>query len=362
MDNISSENNALALSEQESQLAVMLDGLAATGLQCRDMGNTFKKALLSARCMEEFRKALTPAVMKPIMALQGSPIGFRTDKDKQGGYPEEVVKVALISAAMMGLMPVGNQFNIISDRAYVTKEGVQFLLSGISGLLYDVDLDVPRMSNGNALVHARVVWSINGGEKLSFEKDYPVRVNAGQGADAVLGKAMRKACVGLYNKITKANLADGDASDEVPMKDVTPRWSGDAARERAAQMAGSGLSAAVPPAAQRRQEPRQEVYPPSRPAAGRVVDVEPRLPEEDGIPGIAPDEEEQQAAALDWMLRVLRDSGKSWQDVYRVMKANGWRRPEDGAPKSEMGAFSLWLFRDRDARKALEMHGFILGK
>lgn len=356
----------LTLSAEDKELSAALDGLAKTGLMCRDMEASFSKTILSARCMAKFKAALTDDVMDPIMSLQGSPIGFRTDKDKEGGYPLTVVREVIIAAAMMGLMPVGNMFNIIAGRLYVTKEGFMFLLSGIEGLVYDVEFGLPKQSQGGSVVHAHVVWSIKGGEKKSMDWDIPIRVNAGQGADAVLGKAMRKACAKLYNKITNSTLSDADVTeDEGAMKDVTPRWSGDVARERrAGAAAGSGLSAAVPPARPSRVVDA-EVMPEELPAMdGRALRAHSHaevdgLPEADGYP---PDLEEQQAAALDWMLRVLRDSGKSWQDVYNVMKANGWSRPADGAPRSEMGAFSLWLFRDSDARKSLEMYGFILGK
>lgn len=210
------------LDKDELALAETLDKLSATGLACRDMANNFTKALLSARCIKEFKVALTPKVMGPIMALQGSPLGFRTDKDSSGGYGENVVKEALIAAAMLGLMPVGNQFNIIGSRFYVTKEGFLFLLGNMPGLKYDVDLGVPKSSNGGAIVHAAISWTLNGGETQRKELEIPVRVNNGMGADAVLGKAMRKACCRLYNMLTNSTLSDADVADEAPMRNVTP--------------------------------------------------------------------------------------------------------------------------------------------
>lgn len=351
------ENNMLALTQEEMQMAAALDALSATGLACRDMKNNFTKVVLSARCVQEFKRALTPAVMQPIMALQGSPLGFRTDKDKEGGYPEAVVKEVIIAAAMLGLMPVGNQFNIIGARFYITKEGFMFLLGNIAGLRYDVDLAVPKQSNGGAVVHAHIVWSLHGGEEQCMDAEIPVRVNNGMGADAVLGKAMRKACCRLYNKLTNSTLSDGDVTEDAPMKDVTPRWSGEVVRERmaAAAPAKVGMAAAVPPAPAVAAVPvvDAEAVPSPLPAAVR-------LPDEDGIPGVAPDEEEQQAAALEWMRSTMADSGKSWRDVYRAMEERGWQHPVYGAPKEEMGAFSLWVFRDRAAREQLQQHGFVL--
>ena len=46
----------------------------------------------------------------------------------------------------------------------------------------------------------------------------PIRVNKGMGADAVLGKATRKAYAWLLEKISGTNVADGEASDMVDLR------------------------------------------------------------------------------------------------------------------------------------------------
>lgn len=350
----------LTLSAEDKELSAALDGLAKTGLMCRDMEASFSKTILSARCMAKFKAALTDDVMDPIMSLQGSPIGFRTDKDKEGGYPLTVVREVIIAAAMMGLMPVGNMFNIIAGRLYVTKEGFMFLLSGIEGLVYDVEFGLPKQSQGGSVVHAHVVWSIKDGEKKSMDWDIPIRVNAGQGADAVLGKAMRKACAKLYNKITNSTLSDADVTeDEGAMKDVTPRWSGDVARERrAGAAAGSGLSAAVPPA---------------RPS--RVVDAEVMPDAESGEEAAHDyaadaDEEQQEQAAFAWLNAAVHASGATWTRVYKVMDelreqhpdSGAPKHPDVGAPKQDLAKFALLVFRSKEAREALVQSGFVFEK
>lgn len=351
-EDTNNENNLLALNEQETQLATTLDRLSASGIACRDMKHNFSKVMLSARCMQELREALTPQMMKPIMALQGSPLGFRTDKDKMGGYGENIVKEAVIAAAMLGLMPIGNQFNIIADRPYWTKEGFMYLLSQINGLVYDVDFGLPKASNGGSVVHTKVVWSINGGEQKCMEWDIPIRVNAGQGADAVLGKAMRKACAKLYNKVTNSTLSDADVTEDEP-RNVTPmRWSGDKVQNAAAPMRAS--------------VPSMKPSVPADVPNDKVVDaevVDDTQQATDAAPVYADgDEEQQEQAAFIWLNGSVKSSGATWTKVYKVMDALGFNHPGVGAAKPELAKFSLWVFRTPEAREALEQSGFVFEK
>ncbi|MFK5282891.1 hypothetical protein ACI3PL_25325, partial [Lacticaseibacillus paracasei] len=80
------------------------------------------------------------------MALQGNRLGFKTDKDKSGGYPESVVKNCLIEAVLLGIQPTGNQFNIIAGNMYPTKEGCGYLLNNFKGLSYNLVCSLPRIN------------------------------------------------------------------------------------------------------------------------------------------------------------------------------------------------------------------------
>lgn len=216
----------IKLSASESKLAETLDNLTQSGLACADMTNSFAKAFTVARCVSELKQALSPQVMQPIMDLQGTPLGFRTDRDKNGGYDLNTVKEVLIEAAMAGLMPCGNQFNIIGGRMYPTKEGFTYLLAQVPNLSYTINQGVPVNKNGGAIVHTEILWSR---EATGFSKpcrkvlDIPVRVNNGMGVDAILGKADRKAKCWLYNNVTGRTLNDGEVEDGGNMRNVTPR-------------------------------------------------------------------------------------------------------------------------------------------
>lgn len=217
--------NEITLTAAESKLADTLDKLTESGLACSNMTNNFTKAFTVARCVSQLKQALTPAVMEPIMELQSSPLGFRTDRDTKGGYDLATVKEVLIEAVMAGLMPCGNQFNIIGGRMYPTKEGFTYLLGQIADLSYTINQGVPVSKNGGAIVHTEILWSrdVTGASRPCKKVlDIPVRVNNGMGVDAILGKADRKAKCWLYNNLTGKTLNDGEVEYDGNMRNVTP--------------------------------------------------------------------------------------------------------------------------------------------
>jgi hypothetical protein len=209
----STETKKNLLPEKQQDVAKILNNnvLAVIG---NDNLIGFEKAYQIANATLELKKLLTPEYMKPIMALQGNRLGFKTDKDDKGGYREEEVKNCLIEAVLTGVQPHSNQFNIIAGNMYVTKEGFGHLLSNIKGLKYKMIPSLPRINaeKSSAAVLMKIKWSMNGVEKED-ELDIPVRMNQYMGTDAVLGKATRKARAWLFNTISGTEVADGDAVD-----------------------------------------------------------------------------------------------------------------------------------------------------
>jgi len=178
----------------------------------------FERAFLLAEAIAKLKELLTAEVMKPIMELQGNRLGFKTDKDvaqgggKGPGYPMEIVRNCLIEAVLFGLQPTGNQFNIIGGNMYATKEGCGHLLSKIPGLTWNVSPQLPRIKDGSAAAMMEIEWTY-GGEKGVKNIDFAIKVNQYRGADAVLGKATRKARKWLFDKITGMELPEGDIQD-----------------------------------------------------------------------------------------------------------------------------------------------------
>lgn len=195
-----------------------------------------KKMFRLADAMNSLDNALTTDVLKPIMKLQGSRVGFRTDKDKDGGYPEKVVKEVVKEAILYGAYMTGNEVNIIAGGMYATKEHFMRKVSEIPGLTdLETAIGTPKIENNEAKVRCSAKWKMNGIEQtLGFEDKMPcvftVRVYDRPGgqsvaADQAIGKATRKLYKRIYELATgsKVFIPDGDAADaarEVPAKVV----------------------------------------------------------------------------------------------------------------------------------------------
>lgn len=179
----------------------------------------FHKAFLMASGIEQLRALLTPEYMAPIMKLQGSKLGFRTDKDivdyKPGpGYSMDIVKNCVIEAVLNGLQVTGNQFNIIAGNMYPTKEGIGYVLNNFKGLSYQVICGLPRMNNEgtSAAVEVSIKWNLNGDDNEAVVP-IPIRVNKAMGIDAIIGKATRKGRAWLLSRITGSEVTDGEVED-----------------------------------------------------------------------------------------------------------------------------------------------------
>jgi len=205
----------------KTEIVKKLESFIDKSRKVNDM-NGFEKAFALADAFKELNSALTTDLVKPIYELQGSKLGFRTDKDSGQGYTVEVVKRCLIEAVLTGVQPVNNQFNIIAGNCYITKEGFGYLLKNYSGLKWEIIPMLPRINEEkkSAAITMQIKWSINGGEENERNIDFPIKLNNFMGTDAVIGKATRKARAWLYNNITDNEIADGDVQD-VNAQDVT---------------------------------------------------------------------------------------------------------------------------------------------
>lgn len=190
----------------------------------------FQKAYLVAEAISQLTELLTTEYMKPIMALQGNRLGFKSDKDLQKsstggyvkgpGYPESVVKNCLIEAVLMGLQPVNNQFNIIGGNMYPTKEGCGYLLNNLKGLFYNLVCSIQKISadKTSAVVDVKINWSING-EKNEQTIPIPIKMDAYTSVDALIGKATRKGRAWLLSRVSGMEITDGEIED-VNFKEV----------------------------------------------------------------------------------------------------------------------------------------------
>ncbi|QEG40455.1 hypothetical protein [Roseimaritima ulvae] len=181
-------------------------------------------AMTTARATNMLRELITDEMMRDIMALQGSHLGFITDKDADGGYKVGVIREVMIEAALKGFRMVGNETNIIAGRHYGTKLGYRRKVLEIEGFS-DLVLEpgVPEQHGTNALVPLIATWKLDG-KPLSIrrlktpeiDRRIPVRVNAKMGADAIVGKAERKILKEIYELCCGYTIADSEDSPAAP--------------------------------------------------------------------------------------------------------------------------------------------------
>jgi hypothetical protein len=193
----------------ENNLALLTEGKGA-----------FTAALATATAIGQLRAMLTAEVLAPIMNLQGNPLGFRTDKERTGGYPAEVVADVMIDVTIRGGFKMyGNEVNIISGRGYLTKEGFQNWFRRASAEKkcgpVDVKLGVPKASGDGAIVPASATVKWGGTEVTTGPCEITVK---GSGSDLQIGKATRKILARLFEKVTGVQVADGDTSEAIDIQ------------------------------------------------------------------------------------------------------------------------------------------------
>ncbi|MGN0878734.1 MAG: hypothetical protein ACI4WT_04695 [Oligosphaeraceae bacterium] len=231
-------DGGLRLIDEASAGIEALDAIVAYGRSAMKLANGMRKSLMRSNYIARMRSALTPEVMGAVMYLQGSELGFLTDKDKEGGYPVNVVRDCVISAAAKGLSPVENQFNIIGGRMYVTTNGCLQILADL-GVRHSETAAIPQLVADRAKTKVLVEWEEDS-RRQSKELEFEVRLNKGMGVDGANGKAIRKARMWLVNRISGMTLADADAEEAMAEADE---------RRRASSSSGPLSPKVVPPEA-----------------------------------------------------------------------------------------------------------------
>jgi hypothetical protein len=220
------ENKKLALIESKEQFA-----LAMKDAEALDIVNNTAAAFDAAIIINKLRTVLTDDIMKQVfMPLQGQKIGFRTDKV----YPVETVRNCIIDAAANGLMPTGNQFNIIAGNMYPTKEGYTALLTKLKKsemqltYLFEFDPETKATSADPSYVAipCRISYKTSREDMKGFFKYIAMVKSNGatSNTDQLRGKAERKCKKAFYEFLTGLDLGDGDADTvDVNYEDVTEK-------------------------------------------------------------------------------------------------------------------------------------------
>lgn len=240
-----------------------------------------RRAVYLARAQDHLRRELD-ALEWVIMPLMGTRMGFKIDKklgrDPQGNvlypYTWEVVKDCILEALLSGANLTGNEINIIAGNPYLTKEfferKLNELCAGETPRLANFieSPSVPRVQGGSAIVTYNVVGAMDG-KPFNFTRDIAVKVNEGQGPDAILGKAKRKMFKWLLETITRQSFGpDGDGEENGYTSPTTPAATASRTAEAARgieQAARGSKQAPLPP------EPPTNSPPSNAPAARRVI-------------------------------------------------------------------------------------------
>jgi len=169
-------------------------------------------------------------LLRDVVSLAGTPLGFRTDRDdEKEKYSEAEIRDCMIEALIGGLRPVGNEFNIIAGRMYCTKEGYRRLVRewpGLSNL--KIRIQTPRMNKDGtgALVGASAEWALEGVQNSidcsEEEWKIPIRVNKKMGIDAIIGKAESKLYKRIYQRLSGSELPSTEDIEDTEVAAIKP--------------------------------------------------------------------------------------------------------------------------------------------
>lgn len=199
--------------------------LEKSNLQNLAKMSPLQRLAVTSAAMIELKSVVSDKFVQQVfLPLMGSKLGFRTDRDREEQpYSIAVVREVGLEALIRGFYPWGNEFNIIAEGFYATKEGLDRKVKewpGISNL--NIRPMNPEMDNGNALVPCIASWTLNGTldhikclkvkdkEGNDVDLRIPVRVNKGMIIDGILGKATRKMLAMIYEKLSGFTVPDGD--------------------------------------------------------------------------------------------------------------------------------------------------------
>ncbi len=208
--------------------------VATYSLDQLDSKPPFERALMLAEGIGKLREAITADVLKMVLSVKDTRLGFRTDRppgskeeqDKKP-YAVETIRDVFIEATLRGAYPVGNEFNVIASGCYLTKEYYERKVCTFPGLTnLRLEIGVPSGKDGGALVPMKATWVLDGramsltcqvhknGDGTEVDERIPVRVNQGQSVDAIIGKATRKLLFRIYYDL-RGVAAEGSQDDDV---------------------------------------------------------------------------------------------------------------------------------------------------
>lgn len=194
------------------------------------------RTMVRAVGVKQLAKLLTDDILEEyIMPLMNqSQIGFETDRApgskvfrEDGAYTLEDVRQFTIAATLNGFPVSGGESMLLAGKWYPRKEGYEARLRewpGFTDFEWNPIVSLRKSEDQPFVkVEVKASWKLDG-KPMSLHRGFIVRSNKGMLYDAIVGKAKRKTCAAIYERLTGSALPDPD--DDVTEKDVTPKEEG----------------------------------------------------------------------------------------------------------------------------------------
>ncbi len=223
---MTAQSKALVSLEEKAKQLDKVAGKFSNAMSVAD--SPFSTAITLSQGIAALRELLDDGIMGEVMRLADSPLGFMTDRAKSGApYKISEVKDAIIEASLRGFRVAGNEFNIISGRFYGAKAGLHRKVISYSGVTdFKETFGIPKMAaDKGAIVVAKANWKQNG-HRAELTREFAIRVNAGMGVDAIIGKCQRKLYAAVLNQLSGIITPDGEieqnGAETLPVRTFTP--------------------------------------------------------------------------------------------------------------------------------------------
>jgi hypothetical protein len=186
-----------------------------------------------------------PEVRGLVESMVDTRLGFRTDQREGDNFKKPInytwpeIRENVIEAMLTGYRITGNEFNIIGKNMYPTKEGkyrkiVEFPgLTGFSPTTTPAQYDQEERTGYKkqremvqfAKVQCFATWKLGGTQhRIGYDDDrlvFKIKVNAGMGDDAIIGKALSKLYTRVLMRLTGSNVPESEDLD-APEAEIVP--------------------------------------------------------------------------------------------------------------------------------------------
>ena len=200
-------------------------------------GNDTMRLMVTAEATRQMTELLDDAAMAPIMALQGTPQGFTTDKDdvyaffeengkkvRRSGYSIDTVRNVTVQAFLRGALMIGGETTIIGGKGYFGKATLEreiLELPEMTEFEGPFAGDMEMISDRTAAVEMWARWRYRGTkdalesrkvirEGTNYDERIRVRVNKGMELDGIIGKAKKKFYDRVKSRILGKPVAEED--------------------------------------------------------------------------------------------------------------------------------------------------------